>query len=72
MSDDKPESTIDVPFQARSDACVMVRLKIAEHHTVSLAAFAHAALRLLPVGASLTGNLALRCLKNSPAETLRP
>lgn len=48
------------------------RLKIAEHHTVSLAAFVHAALRLLPVGASLTGNLALRCLKNSPAETLRP
>mgnify|MGYP007098934199 FL=1 len=48
------------------------RLKIAEHHTVSLAAFVHAALRLLPVGASLTGNLTLRCLKNSTAETLRP
>ena len=25
MSDDKPESTIDMPFQASSDACVMVR-----------------------------------------------
>ena len=24
MSDDKPESTIDMPFQASSDACVMV------------------------------------------------
>ena len=26
MSDDKPESTFDMPFQADSDACVMVRL----------------------------------------------
>ena len=47
------------------------RLKIAEHHTVSLAAFVHAALRLLPVGVSLTGNLTFRCLnkfagRNSP------
>ena len=24
MSDDKPESTIDIPFQAGSDVCVMV------------------------------------------------
>ena len=37
MSDDKPESTIDMPFQASSDACVMVRLTIVEHRTVSLA-----------------------------------
>lgn len=28
MSDDKPESTIDMPFQARSDACVMVKLRV--------------------------------------------
>ena len=27
MSDDKPESTIDMPFQASSDACVMVTLR---------------------------------------------
>ena len=30
MSDDKPESTIDMPFQAGSDACVMVKLKRVE------------------------------------------
>ncbi len=29
MSDDKPESTIDMPFQAGSDACVMVMLAAA-------------------------------------------
>ena len=53
-------------------ANVYFRLKRVEHRTVSLAAFIHAALRLLPVGVSLTGNLTLRCLKNSSAETLRP
>ena len=50
----------------------VLRLVRVEHHTVSLAAFVYAALRLLPVGVSLTGNLMLRCLKNSSAETLRP
>ena len=50
----------------------VLRLVRVEHHTVSLAAFVYAALRLLPVGVSLTGNLTLRCLKNSSAETLRP
>ena len=34
-----------------------------EHRTVSLAAFGTAALRLLPVGISLTGKLTLSCLK---------
>lgn len=28
MSDDKPESTFDMPFQADSDACVMVKLRV--------------------------------------------
>ena len=35
MSDDKPESTIDMPFQASSDACVMVKPRRVELHTVS-------------------------------------
>ena len=42
----------------------MFRLARVEHRAVSLAAFGTAALRLLPVGVSLTGYLTLRCLKN--------
>ena len=41
----------------------MFRPARVEHRAVSLAAFGTAALRLLPVGVSLTGNLTLRCLK---------
>ncbi len=36
MSDDKPKNAIDMPFQASSDVCVMVRPTRAEHCTLRL------------------------------------